>query len=209
MDALSRSKNKILFSIFIFCVAVLCFIQAKSFFMSAKTENQSLVPFQTFQSPCRGLVTLEKQNQKKILFSKRVDRLDRLMRTPIDWVFKNIKGEVIDLYCYREKKQVLIHLWATWCASCVEELSALANLATKKESLLLVVAITTESIEKVQSFIQNSFSDLSEHLQIVSLSSKELHQYFVEDSLPVTYVFSKNGRLNRKILGPRLWLDWQ
>ena len=53
------------------------------------------------------------------------------MDKPIDMVFKDIHADVIDLYCLRNKKTLIINFWATWCPPCIEELPALSQLAEK------------------------------------------------------------------------------
>ncbi len=194
------------FLYFIFYQSLFGFFEIQKSFFSKK-KSQGHVFSSNLKSPCRDLTGKgELKKQKAILFSNRVDRLNELMETPIDWIFKNIKGEVFDLYCYRGKKRILINLWATWCPPCIEELPSLSALAEQTKNIL-VIAVTTESLEVVNSFIQKSFPDLSESLQIVRVSKEELNQYFIPDSLPVTYLFNKEGKLESKILGARNWQE--
>ena len=192
------SIKKSIYSISILLIGLVGYFFIKNF--------NSSTPVTTIKSPCRGFIDKKINSQKKIIISKRIDQLNALMELPIDWIFKDIKGEVIDLYCYRDQKKILINLWATWCASCIEEMSSLSQLADTTISDLLVVAITTEPLKEVQTFIDNSFSDLSNHFKIVSVSSMELDQYFFQDSIPTTYIFSKKGLLENKILGSKDWL---
>ncbi len=125
----------------------------------------------------------------------------------MDWIIKDINGEVIDFYCYRGKARLLVNLWATWCPPCIEELPSLSRLARKTAGSLLIAAVSTEPEGEVRRFIQRSFPHLSHHLKIAVLPAEQLKAYFPEDRLPVTYLFSGDGRLERKFAGPKKWDD--
>ncbi len=204
MNFFIKSKKRFLFYFFL----GLGFLFTINFYHIRDQNDPSLQGVKNLKSPCRGLVSKKSlKKQKKIIFSKRADQLNQLMETPIDWIFKDIKGDSFDLYCYRGKKGVVINLWATWCPPCIKELPSLSALADKAVKDFLVIAITTESLEVVNPFIQKSFSDLSERLKIVRMSPEELSEYFPQDSLPVTYLFARNGKLKSKIMGDRNWLN--
>ena len=179
-----------------------------NFFPIKENNRPSQQIIKDLESPCRGLVSKKSlKKQKQVVSSKRADQINQLVEHPIDWIFKDIKGETFDLYCYRGRKRVIINLWATWCPPCIKELPSLSMLADKAVKDILIFAITTESLEVVNPFIQKSFSDLSQHLKIVKISSEELKKYFPSDSLPITYLFNKKGKLENKIIGDRDWLE--
>ena len=129
------------------------------------------------------------------------------MNIPIGWVFKDIHNQVIDLYCFREKKILIINFWATWCPPCIEELPSLSRLAENNKDQILVVAISFEPLEVITNFLNQSFVDLSSQLIISQVKKEEKLQYFPEDSLPVTYIFNKEGLLRVKELGSRNWSE--
>lgn len=163
---------------------------------------------QSFKSPCREMTNKDifQKNKSKLT---RVNKLNRLMEQPIDWMFKDIKGEVIDLYCYRNKKKVLINLWATWCPPCIEELPSLSQLSGQSSQYLATIAITTEPLGIVKKFISESFSDLNPQLKIVKMTPEQLSRYFPKDSLPTSYIFNQQGQLEDKIIGARDWLKYK
>ena len=182
-----------------------------------KQVQQQVVPggttpkpslFETIDTPCRQAEWSSQhssgQNPSQPPVS-RIQQLQTLMQQAIDWVLKDIYGNVLDLYCQREKKILLIHLWASWCAPCIEELSSLSHLSERAKDWLFVVAISSEPEAQVKSFISSAFSDLSPHLKIASQEESVLLKYFPKDKLPSSYIFDKKGLLKIKRSGP---VDW-
>jgi len=75
-----------------------------------------------------------------------------------DWVGKNLSGMVVetldgdkqplkDILLTSNGKPVIVNVWATWCAPCVEELPTLDALG--KEGRYTVVAIATDAEAQV------------------------------------------------------------
>lgn len=137
----------------------------------------------------------------------RVQKLNRLMDVAINWSFISLNGEVIDLYCLRNKKRIVLNFWATWCPPCIKELSSLSQLAKENKAQIFVVAVSIEDKITVEKFLTRSFSDLDPMLKIAVVDEKEKLTYFPKDNLPVTYIFNTKGFLEMKVLGDRDWSD--
>ena len=193
--------KKIVFLFVFLIISFFIFIQAgilkKIFPISEVSVEKNMI------SSCRTV------SQKP--FSKshlgRVEKLNRLMDTAVDWVFKSLNGEVIDLYCLRGEKRLVLNFWATWCPPCIKELSSLAELARDNKDKIFVAAVSTEDKKTVQSFLARSFSDLDSSLVIAVMNEEEKLKRFPKDSLPATYVFNTKGFLKIKELGDRDWSD--
>lgn len=173
------------------------------------TTNYNL---SNLKSPCRELTKkdlfLKIEKEGEIVKPRSsMKKINTLMSNPIDWMVQSTDGQVLDLYCYRNKK-VFINLWATWCPPCIEELPSLSDFAEKNSQQILVIAVTTEPLKTVTRFIDKSFSDLSKNLKIVQISPEELEHYFPTASLPATYIFNKKGLLEERILGAYDWLQY-
>lgn len=134
--------------------------------------------------------------------SDRLNKIESLTDQPIHWIVRDIYGKTVEI---SKGKTLVINLWATWCAPCIEELPSLSRLAEKMNQKGLVVALTTEPLEKVKRFVKTSFPDLSSHLKIVSVTKEERNRFFPPDNLPVTYLFNQKGLLMRKVVGARDW----
>ncbi len=159
------------------------------------------------KSPCRADFAKTAARYKKIHSSKKNKQFLKLMSAPIDWLFKDIHGQVIDLYCFRGKKAVVINFWATWCPPCIKELPSLSRLAENNKDEVFVAAISSEPAEIISDFLNHSFSDLSPYLKIAQAPAADRLKIFPEDTLPATYIFNKKGFLKIKALGPKDWSD--
>ncbi|MCY4512944.1 MAG: TlpA disulfide reductase family protein [Bdellovibrionales bacterium] len=145
----------------------------------------------------------QKPTSKK---SYRLNKIESLTEQPIHWIVRDIYGKTVEI---SKGKNLVINLWATWCAPCIEELPSLSLLAEKMNQKGLVVALTTEPLEKVKRFVKTSFPDLSSHLKVVSVTEEERSQFFPADNLPVTYLFNQKGLLMDKVVGARDWNTFQ
>ena len=187
------------------------FIFAGGFlFVFKKDFNSSSSSFESFtkeeiKSSCR---TVPHKAVSKLKLT-RAQKLNRLMDAPIDWTFKSIQGEVIDLYCLRGKKKLVLNFWATWCPPCIKELSSLALLAKENKDSVFVAAISSEDKKTVQNFLDRFFSDLDSALVVAVVSEEEKLKYFPKDSLPATYIFDTKALLKIKELGDKDWSDKQ
>ena len=162
-------------------------------------------PLNRLQSPCRPISFDPLGPVPK---KTRIEKLNHLMKEPLDWLIKDIQGEVIDFYCVREKKILILNFWATWCPPCVQELSSLSQLATLYKEDIFIVAISSENMSQINTFLERSFSgDLGQELKFASVKAEEQERYFPKDKLPVTYIFDKQGYLKMKETGYRDWLD--
>lgn len=74
---------------------------------------------------------------------------------------KNIKGEIVDTKTFsNDGKPFVIDLWATWCKSCIQELSTINDLYPKwqKETGLKIYAISIDdsrNSKKVPGFVKS------------------------------------------------------
>ena len=189
-------KLRFFFFISLLLVAICSFLIVQKTSFVKKNQSETLI-----KTACRELSRASSLKPTE----SRVEKLNRLMDEPIDWFFTDLKGEVIDLYCLRDKQIVILNFWATWCAPCIQELPSLARLAKSHKDSLFVVALSTEDKETIKNFLSRSFKDLGSELKIVSIPEEEKFKYFPQDSLPATYIFNKAGQLKIKEIGDRDW----
>ena len=133
----------------------------------------------------------------------RLNKIVSLTEQPINWTVRDIEGKTVVIQGVDQN--LVVNLWATWCSPCIEELPSLSDLAEKLGQEGLVVALSTEPLDKIQRFIKTSFPDLSSHLKIVSVTEEERSRFFPADNLPVTYLFNQKGLLIKKVIGAKDW----
>jgi thiol-disulfide isomerase/thioredoxin len=99
-------------------------------------------------------------------------------------------------------RYVLLNLWATWCAPCVNELPSLARLA-KFAPGLKVLAIDTDH-EKVDAagFLQSHGAG---SLPVYLDSEQMMLRSFVVPGLPTTILIGPDGKVVARAEGPADW----
>lgn len=98
---------------------------------------------------------------------------------------------------------VLLNFWATWCPPCVDETPALNQLQKQIESrggTILGVSVD-EDPDVYQKFLQNYNVDFPTFRD----PSKAIPLAYGTTMYPDTYVIRRDGRIDRKIVGPQDW----
>jgi len=107
---------------------------------------------------------------------------------------------------------VLVHVWATWCAPCVEEFPELMKVYTQFEKqgleLILVSGDDPGELEAVEAFL------VKQNCPVGSLVSTELGQSFIETlspnwggALPSSFFYAE-GKLLHEFEGKRSYEDY-
>ena len=108
--------------------------------------------------------------------------------------------QTIDLAKLRGKV-VVLNLWATWCAPCVEELPSL--LAMQKEHPeIAVVAVSADQDDAVyRRFLVRHQVDVT----TVRDSDQKVNAMYGTVQIPETYIIDRQGVLRRKFIGAQDW----
>jgi cytochrome c biogenesis protein CcmG/thiol:disulfide interchange protein DsbE len=98
---------------------------------------------------------------------------------------------------------VVLNLWATWCAPCVEELPSLLELQ-KKMPGLAVVAVSTDQDDAVyRKFLVKHQVDVL----TVRDADQKVNQMYGTVMIPETYIIDRQGILRRKFIGAQDWTN--
>jgi len=101
-------------------------------------------------------------------------------------------------------KVILLHFWATWCVSCLEELPELQILWEKlQDKGLVVIAVAEDSWKAVQAFVKK------EHFTFpiwVDQYGQGLRHYSVK-GFPATYLIGRDGTVQGLAMGFRQWTE--
>lgn len=122
-------------------------------------------------------------------------------KIPDDELLKNANGEELQriIDSYEGEKAVLVNVWATWCAPCIEEFPHIVKLQRKYPDRLQVV------------FVSGDFADARERaLEFLRKQEVDWTTYFKDDkdqafiealstewsgALPFTKIVSSNGEV--------------
>ena len=98
-------------------------------------------------------------------------------------------------------KVVVLNLWATWCAPCVEELPSLLALQQKMPSLAVVAVSTDQDDAVYRKFL------VKHHVDVLTVrdASQRVNEMYGTVLIPETYIIDRNGVLRRKFIGAQDW----
>lgn len=107
---------------------------------------------------------------------------------------------------FTESKTVYIHLWASWCAPCVNEVPELISFAQKSSGQVKFIAISLDdNIDDLSKFLI-SFPEFNGNRFIkIFDKDKKASQFINADRLPMTVKVSNNGDVKEI----RSVVDWK
>jgi thiol-disulfide isomerase/thioredoxin len=108
---------------------------------------------------------------------------------------------------------VVLHFWATWCASCVRELPELVTLSKSWEKMgVRFFAVSVEDKNK-QRLIESFVRDLHPMPVIWLPKSSSLAEPYWAWGVPMTYFIDSQGKFVARGMGAKEWtqisgVDW-
>lgn len=116
-------------------------------------------------------------------------------------LLKDVNGEELQqvINSYKGQKAVLVNVWATWCAPCIEEFPEIVKIQRKYKDQLQVVFISAdfpESRDRALEFLKKQEVDWTTYFKT------DKDQQFIEaisnkwtGALPFTKIISKEGEV--------------
>ena len=115
------------------------------------------------------------------------------------FTLKDINGRTVRLRAYRGKV-VLINFWATWCPPCRAEMPDLVKLQRDyARQGLQVIGITYPPEEKTR--VRRFARSLKVNYPIILGTSQIKARFTAEETLPLTVVIDRDGKVNDIISG--------
>jgi cytochrome c biogenesis protein CcmG/thiol:disulfide interchange protein DsbE len=96
---------------------------------------------------------------------------------------------------------VLLNLWATWCAPCIEELPSLLALQRQMPDVAVVAVSTDQDPDVYRRFL------VEHHVDVLTVRDEEqrVNALYGTVQIPETYIIDKQGILRRKFIGAQNW----
>ncbi|OGI50468.1 MAG: hypothetical protein A3A87_09550 [Candidatus Muproteobacteria bacterium RIFCSPLOWO2_01_FULL_60_18] len=120
-------------------------------------------------------------------------------------MLRDVDGKLTSLADF-EGKVVLLNFWATWCANCRKEMSAMERLyqSLRAEGFEIVaISVDQASTEKVKAFAEElklTFPVLHDRDSIIS-------NLYSNPGVPVSYLIDRQGRIVYRVLGEYDWFS--
>jgi len=128
-------------------------------------------------------------------------------RVAPDFSVTDLEGRTVRLSALRGKV-VLLNLWTTWCAPCVEEMPSIERLyATLRgdDFALLAVSQDEEGKRAVEPFVAR----MRLSFPIFVDPDHQVGDRYGVWGYPETFVIDRNGRVVEHVIGPRDWASPQ
>lgn len=135
--------------------------------------------------------------------------IDQLEQTGVvDFQAKNIEEQPIQLSKF-EGKIVILSFWASWCGPCVEEFPSMISLLKQFPGEVVMVAVSSDyTKEDINVFFKSlNMPTKLPNLHIVWDPDHEISMKYQVQKLPESFIFHKNQKLLRKVIGSIKWDD--
>lgn len=114
----------------------------------------------------------------------------------------DLQGRLIDLHQFRGRP-LLVNVWASWCAPCVEEMPELARFAQAQgEHGVQVLGLALDTPEHVQAFLQRVPVAYPIVLETPGPADASVRLGNRQGLLPYSVLLDADGRVQRQKLGP-------
>jgi cytochrome c biogenesis protein CcmG, thiol:disulfide interchange protein DsbE len=96
---------------------------------------------------------------------------------------------------------VVLNLWASWCAPCIEELPSLLSLQKQMPDLTVVAVSMDQDPNVYRRFLAEH------HVDVLTVRDEEqrVNALYGTVQIPETYIIDKQGVLRRKFIGAQNW----
>jgi cytochrome c biogenesis protein CcmG/thiol:disulfide interchange protein DsbE len=100
-------------------------------------------------------------------------------------------------------KVVVLNLWATYCAPCVEELPSLLALQERMPGLAVVAVSTDQDDAIYRKFL------IRHHVDVTTVrdADQKVNQMYGTALIPETYIIDRQGIIRRKFIGAQDWTE--
>lgn len=135
-----------------------------------------------------------------------IDQLEE--KGAIDFKTKTIGGEEIRIQQF-EGKIVILSFWASWCGPCIEEFPSMVSLLKKFPDQVVMLAVSSDyTKEDIDTFLKDiGVTSKLSNLFVVWDPEHSISQHYQVQRLPESFVFGKNLKLLRKVIGSIKWDD--
>jgi thiol-disulfide isomerase/thioredoxin len=139
----------------------------------------------------------------EISFAKAQVRFPSEMKADLNFILTDLHGKKYSMQQHFGKV-IIIHQWATWCGPCKKEEPALQSFYKEYKNEVAFFMLSDESVKRIRLYKEKHQIDLPYYM--VKGGMNTLPKMYYSETIPVSYVISKNGEIRMIANGV---LDWQ
>jgi thiol-disulfide isomerase/thioredoxin len=113
--------------------------------------------------------------------------------------FQDLKGNGHTLGDFRDKV-IILNFWATWCPPCRAEMPSMQSLYNDYHDKVNFILVSSEDITQLQQYLNEFDYNFPVYMQL-----SPLPQIFPVQSIPTTFVISKDGKIVVEKNGAANW----
>ncbi|MFM1847476.1 MAG: hypothetical protein RL417_950 [Pseudomonadota bacterium] len=127
-----------------------------------------------------------------------------------DLALRTLSGEAQRLSAFRGRP-TLLHFWATWCATCREEMGSLAHVVREVSEIEVVAVAVEDDSEAVVRFIEAEklpfpvLLDEGEARARFSITTLPFTVFLDRDGAPIRFLDPASGAPVTELAEPRYW----
>jgi len=125
---------------------------------------------------------------------------ERQLFKEYNWQLTKLEDQKEIKLSQSKEKVVLINFWATWCPPCIAEMASLQSLYEQYGREVDFYFISSEKPDKLKEFMEKKKYSFPVYIQ--TYQSPELLR---NNSIPATYVISKEGEIVIQKIGSADW----
>ena len=114
-------------------------------------------------------------------------------------ILNDLESKPVLLSDYKDKKNVIVNFWATWCPPCREEMPLFQKLYEENKDNLVVLGVNLQEDTKI---IKKFLDEYEITYPILHDPDAEIKKLYNVITQPVTYFISKDGIIVDKKQGP-------
>ena len=104
-------------------------------------------------------------------------------------------------------KVVIVNFWASWCNPCVTEFPSLLKLVENYKGEVVLLALSIDEDPKDIANFLKAFGMNAIGVQILRDTDKKISDMFGVKKIPKSFLFGRDSKLIRKIVGVEDWYN--
>ncbi len=109
-----------------------------------------------------------------------------------DFSSEDVDGNKVSLSDFKDKKPVLLVIWATWCGFCVKELPGLKSFVQEHQDKIQVIAVSSSETRKT---IKDYIEEKDVNFLMLLDENREIWNQYLVRGTPAHFLIDSQGKI--------------